>query len=1151
MTERPTAESSIDDDDSVQDAVAQVFAEIDAGRLTLDEAIAQNPVIESRLREIASLQRLLKTAQPAPIPDAPKNLGEYKIVGVVGRGGMGIVYRAYHERLRREVAVKTIRPTHVSTHARERFQREQTALARLHQTHIVPIYAAGSDAAIEYFVMPYIEGASLHRVLEILRRGESGGRSKSDTLFSLVQSTTEGRGGRSTSSFVSLNGEPSTHRRSNGFGVPATVETPAEPPRSLAYCHSAATIIASAAEALEHAHRRQVFHRDLKPNNIMLAADGRLWIIDFGLASFLPHENYAEGAGQDSDAELLTNVAVGTWSYMAPEQFERKTDARTDVWGLGVTLYEMLTLRRAFAHRSSSEWKQAAAAEHPPHPATAAPALPADLAAICWKAMAKDPVDRYQSAGEFAEDLRRWLRDDPVRARKRGLSESTRRWVAKHRAWAAVIALLTVAIPTMIALQWQASVKDQAVIAEQRRQLIVRDLETLLHSEKEAGWSAKALKEIVEAAAIRKDAMLRDAAVVAFTGLDAKLIDRNLKFGASSVAFDATGKRVVLGGVRKRGGRPATPAHVWNLNDPSPTAGKVEGPGLVAFRRDGAPVQLVSEPFGRLKLLHVLTGEILREYSLPKPNAADRFPTMAISANADQVAASFPHGLETFVWSDAVAPIKIPVAASAIAFSKDGSLVAIGSPSGETSIWSTAEGKRLGAFSLATLSVQALSFSPRAVVQGEHLGGEIAVGWFGRCAVVDLSSGMPTCVFGTGAHAPKNLEFAPDAAMLVADNILFDAASGGKLLQLQPGMEASTFSPDGLEMCHASGEGFSDAEVVRLSLRKNRGIEMLQGLPTPAARLAFSAKGRRLAALSSDWRLAVWNFETGQLIRTIRAPEGPLADNAAIAFNEDGSEIAAVTGKEARLWNADTGACLKEWTLPPGISNDLSFTNDGKLLLVRNELKSMKDYPWSSYRFPEHPRRIRGRNLFAADSTAPLYEIDAFPKHSFGVAMTPDGGRILADGLDSEGKRSVQLLDGKTGKSIRTYPLTHDRDYRSVKPDPTGTVLMFFEQLSPERCRAISAVDGAFLEVSQPRLSVLGPRAELWLGRGQESDSQSLGIFRRGDATPRFRLLHAGRWEVSLFSKDGRFLAFETSAGAVGILDIPKIERLLDELGLR
>jgi serine/threonine protein kinase len=204
---------------------------------------------------------------------------------------MGEIYEAEQVGLERRVAVKVVRRGLVSPAVRDRFLQEQRALARLHHTHIVPVYAAGEEGELQYFAMPYIEGKTLARVV-----ARAAATATSSSLGTLAELTA---------------GDP----------VPA----PAGSGRarlSRAYVRSVAGALAGAAEALEHAHRLGIYHRDLKPSNLMVGPAGECWVIDFGLAAV------GTEAGRSG----------GTPAYMAPEQHDGKAGPRSDVWGLGVTL---------------------------------------------------------------------------------------------------------------------------------------------------------------------------------------------------------------------------------------------------------------------------------------------------------------------------------------------------------------------------------------------------------------------------------------------------------------------------------------------------------------------------------------------------------------------------------------------------------------------------------------------------------------------------------------------------------------------------------------------------------------------------------------------------------------------------------------------
>ena len=205
----------------------------------------------------------------------------------------------------------------------------------------------------------------------------------------------------------------------NGRQSSESAGVPGAPPSgvrlSARYLRSVAQVMADAAEALDHAHRAGVVHRDLKPSNLLVDRTEHCWVVDFGLARLLESTDAvpetSAGCGDAADLQRLTDGRAGTPALHGPRSSTRGVlDARTDVWGLGVTLYELLTLRRAF------DAPDRIACDDPPRPRDQVRGLPADLNAICWKAIRKEPAYRYQSAADLAEDLRRWLRFEPIRA---------------------------------------------------------------------------------------------------------------------------------------------------------------------------------------------------------------------------------------------------------------------------------------------------------------------------------------------------------------------------------------------------------------------------------------------------------------------------------------------------------------------------------------------------------------------------------------------------------------------------------------------------------------------------------------------------------------------------------------------------------------
>src|SRR5207245_8636025 len=216
--------------------------------------------------------------------------------------------------------------------------------------------------------------------------------------------------------------------------------------KSTAFFRSVAHLGTQAAEALEHAHQFGVIHRDIKPANLLVDANGRLWITDFGLAHC-----------QSQPGLTMTGDVVGTLRYMSPEQALAKRtalDARTDVYSLGATLYELLTLQPAYNGRNREEVLRQIAFEEPRLPSRWNKAVPAELETIVLKAMAKSPEERYATAQELADDLERYMKDEPIRARRPTLVQRLKKWMRRHLAvvWTAGLSLVAILVLAVIGL---------------------------------------------------------------------------------------------------------------------------------------------------------------------------------------------------------------------------------------------------------------------------------------------------------------------------------------------------------------------------------------------------------------------------------------------------------------------------------------------------------------------------------------------------------------------------------------------------------------------------------------------------------------------------------------------------------------------------
>jgi eukaryotic-like serine/threonine-protein kinase len=414
--------------DSAARALEEYLAAAEAGTAPPPvEFLARYPELAEDLDACLEALRFISRAAAGPrsvaagVGELPPEravgqLGDFRLIREVGRGGMGVVYEAEQVSLGRRVALKVL-PFAATMDPRQlqRFHNEARAAASLDHPHIVHVHAVGCERAVHFYAMQFIEGQTLAAMIADLRQAAG-----QDTSSKAEPTTSHVRGPAAAAD---------TAQR-------ATVSTE-RTPRDRAYLRRVAELGLQAAEALDHAHALAIVHRDIKPANLLVDGRGQLWVTDFGLAHM------------QSDARLtMTGDLVGTLRYMSPEQALAKRvvlDHRTDVYSLGATLYELLTLEPAFGGDDRQELLRQIAFEDPVRPRRLNRAIPAELETIVLKAMEKNPAERYATAKDLADDLHRFLADEPIQAQPAGVVKRLRKWGRRHLTlvWsAAVIALV-------------------------------------------------------------------------------------------------------------------------------------------------------------------------------------------------------------------------------------------------------------------------------------------------------------------------------------------------------------------------------------------------------------------------------------------------------------------------------------------------------------------------------------------------------------------------------------------------------------------------------------------------------------------------------------------------------------------------------------
>jgi serine/threonine protein kinase/Tfp pilus assembly protein PilV len=373
------------------------------------------------------------------ITNSTPSLDDYEILREVGRGGMGIVYEAVQQSLQRRVALKVLSlgsnpdPRHL-----QRFKNEAQAAAQLQHPNIVPVFAVGCEHGVHFYAMRFIDGKTISEHIRDWRSGtgdsmpatacESTGADFPDGSTGSVN--VYATGPENENDAEEIDPAPSNEAAENDSPLADPIN------RSAAFFRKAAWIGVQAAEALEHAHQMGVIHRDVKPANLLLDDNGRLWVADFGLARW------------SADGALTTSGdMLGTWRYMSPEQASggrNLVDHRTDIYSLGATLYELLTLQPVYRGDDHRGLLQQILHEDPIPPRRWCANIPRDLETILLKALGKQVEERYATAQELADDLRRFLDGRPVLARRPGLAERAAKWARRHRSVVVSAAVLLV-----------------------------------------------------------------------------------------------------------------------------------------------------------------------------------------------------------------------------------------------------------------------------------------------------------------------------------------------------------------------------------------------------------------------------------------------------------------------------------------------------------------------------------------------------------------------------------------------------------------------------------------------------------------------------------------------------------------------------------
>jgi WD40 repeat protein/serine/threonine protein kinase len=1080
----------------------------------------------------------------------PERLGDYHLLREVGRGGMGVVYEAEQRSLGRRVALKVL-PIRALTEtaAVERFRREARLAARLHHSNIVPVFEVGQDGDACFYAMQFIPGHSLDRVLAQLREPGPAGTPGPITRL--------------------LCPNPGTSPPSAGAAPGRGRE--GRPPR-LDYS-AVARVGLEAAQALAYAHQRGVLHRDIKPSNLLLDESGTVWVTDFGLAK-------AEEDGLTRSSDML-----GTLRYMAPERFGGACDTRADIYGLGLTLYELLTLRPAFPGTDQARLMDQIRHEDPARPRALDPGVPRDLETVVLKAMDKDPARRYQTAAELADDLQRFLGDEPVRARRPTPPERLWRWCRGHPGMAALSAALLLTLLAGLAgvtLKWREAEAEhvQADLArrtaeEQSRRYQGLSAQFMLERGSnlcEQGryghgllWLARGL-EVAPA-----DSPLQQSLRSALGGWGAQLhpLRAILPQGSTihAAALSPDGKTVLLGSSDGT-------ARLWQLDEvaadgAAPSWGRPLGAPLrfgeavaaVAFSPDGRAAVAASED-GTARLLSAGTGEPLGE-----PLRHDLPMRVAVFAPDGRVVATGSNDGTARLWDVPTGrphgePLRHAASIRSAAFSPDGERLVTGSDDQTARIWNTATCRPVADPLRHQGSVRAVAFSPdgRTVLTGSN--DTTACLW-------DTASGRR---LGDPLHFDRPVAttvFSPDGTRFLAapeDKVaeVRDTRTGrpvGQPLHHLDRIFGAAFSPDGTMLVTGSDDGTArvwDAatgQPLGEPLRHGNGVHVV----------AFGPDGREVLVAEWGGLARVWGVSRADAGARLLAREPKRV--VGVTFSPDGRSIWEATGKLRRL-DVTTGRCLQELKVRGEVLFSAACSPDGRTLAAASLSGAARLWDVASGEprgeplrhpapawvmavainpdgrtlatgggdFESSKRRGEGM-LWEVAGGRPLARLQGHDREVIAVAFSPDG-RTLATGSRDN---SARLWEAGTG---RPGPVLAHRDWvTAVAFSPDGRRV-----LTASRDGTAHLWDAATGQSAAPALrheaAVLGaafsPDGRLILTGCEDGTAHLWESVTGQPAAAPFRqgaLVHA-----VAFSPDGRWLVTGGEDGATRLLPVPPVQ---------
>jgi eukaryotic-like serine/threonine-protein kinase len=1087
-------------------------------RPQLKEYIDRHPELAAEIREVFPAMAMMENigvadesieeAGPSKVSRPSevflKQLGDFRIIRVIGHGGMGVVYEAEQVSLGRHVALKVL-PNQAMKDAKQkrRFEREARATAKLHHTNIVPVFGVGEHDGVPYYVMQFIQGLGLDSVLDELNKMQPGAAPKSTgmptaggirvsrrdvtaanvartLMIGTFEQLAEGDDVGDPDdpkplgpSDPTLDGpaddgphesDPSLSKSGSGrlsdtFTVSSTsIKLPGNSSgsrnksavRKQTYWQSVANIGRQVAEALDYAHKQGILHRDVKPSNLLLDLRGTVWVTDFGLAKV---------AGPDVENITHTGDILGTLRYMPPEAFDGNSDARGDVYSLGLTLYELLAMRPAFDEKDRHKLIKQVTTGEPTPLDKVRREIPRDLVTIVQKSIAREPARRYATAEELAADLQRFLDDEPILARRQTPVERYVRWARHNPGIAALsgvlaVVLMIVTVASLIVAGYFNRLRWNEAQSAQSERIARFEAERARQAE-------KSQRQLVEKERQRAEITLADSYTAA--GIQASELNKSAE---SLIWFAEASRRSADDPARKRDN--TVRFWSWARNQPIPVRALNLGNHrrtAMTFHADGR-FALIKNPAGEFSLWN-LTNERTDVF----PDGSASVSVAAWNRDGTRLA-TFTRGGRVGIWrfphGERLAEFDYPGVVSALAFDESGKWLAVAS--NVLRVWDCEGGKFItpeyahpgnvaeivfsqGGKMVATTCADNMcrvwpvlgddkrkspSFPPvpHLLDSGDSWGGYPSAPLFlngdralitrsknAKAVWIDTTNGATVRTIGNNylgwmVASPNRAHFAVASFSIVQ---FYDSANGnpvGAAMNHANYAFTGSFHPDGKSLLTVSADrtarlwSVPDGKPLASSIQHQD--EVVAGV--------FLPRGAFFATAQKDGLLRIWKHESLVRLMPTTGREGycQIAPDSRHAIAAGFNGVRSLNS--SRVFDLVTGQPAGPMLeVGGGLINNAAFAPEGKRVVLLASLPENGKQIGPGLKMREQTGRV---HFFDWSDGKRFIEPLTTPSEPVGAAFAPDGKRLVVVCANGE----ILILDASTGKSLRQ--LNHGAHYR-------------------------------------------------------------------------------------------------------------------------